>query len=59
MTARFRFWHKQQQAPGRLRPWLIVATAGLLLLSGCGYKGPLTLPPNDLAQFDQLTQHHT
>src|SRR5699024_11100777 len=24
MTARFRFWHKQQQAPGRLRPWLIV-----------------------------------
>lgn len=55
MTARFHFWRRQQQTRGRLRPWVILATTGLLLLSGCGYKGPLTLPPNDLAQ---LTQHH-
>lgn len=56
MTARFRFWRKQH-TQGRLCFWVIVAMTGLLLLSGCGYKGPLTLPPKELAQLTE--PHHS
>lgn len=44
---------------GLLRPLGLCAIAGLLVLSGCGYKGPLTLPPQELAQHAQPTQHNS
>ena len=33
-----------------MRPLACLAAALALALAGCGYKGPLTLPPPDQAQ---------
>ncbi|HLS17204.1 MAG TPA: lipoprotein [Paenalcaligenes sp.] len=56
MNSRHSSRRRHSGRSARLRPVAILAAAALLALSGCGYKGPLTLPPND---FAQSTQHHT
>lgn len=50
----------RQRILARLWRPLIWGTLGsALLLTGCGYKGPLTLPPKDLAYHISSIPYHS